>query len=66
MDFGRHARVFDRANINKAKVLALSMELAPEEQARLEAAGTLVELEELAREIGDELVALTAIAIGLN
>lgn len=38
----------------KAKVLALSVELAREEQARLGAAGTLVELEELACEIGDE------------
>jgi len=38
----------------KAKVLALSMELAREEQARLGAAGTLFELEELACEIGDE------------
>ena len=38
----------------KAKVLAMSMELAREEQARLQAAGTMVELEELACEIGDE------------
>ena len=38
----------------KTKVLALSMELAREEQARLGAAGTLLELEELACEIGDE------------
>jgi uncharacterized protein with PIN domain len=32
----------------------MSMELAREEQARLRAAGTMVELEELACEIGDE------------
>lgn len=38
----------------KAKVLAMTMELAREEQARLRAAGTMVELEELACEIGDE------------
>jgi len=50
----------------KARVLVLSTELAPEEQARLGAAGTLVEMEELACEIGDGLVPLTAIAIGLN
>ena len=39
----------------KAKVRSLSMELALEEQARLRAAGTMVELEELACEIGDEI-----------
>jgi len=39
----------------KAKVKAVSMELAGEEQARLSAAGTMVELEELACEIGDEI-----------
>ncbi len=38
----------------KAKVKALTMELAREEQARLRAAGTMIELEELACEIGDE------------
>jgi len=38
----------------KAKVLSMSIELAREEQARLGAAGTMVELEELACEIGDE------------
>jgi len=38
----------------KAKVLALTKELAREEQARLRAAGTMIELEELACEIGDE------------
>jgi len=38
----------------KAKVKALTRELAREEQARLRAAGTMVELEELACEIGDE------------
>lgn len=37
-----------------AKVRSLAMELAREEQARLRAAGTMVELEELACEIGDE------------
>ncbi len=39
----------------KAKVFAMTMELAREEHARLQAAETLVELEELACEIGDEL-----------
>ncbi len=39
----------------KAKVRSLSMELALEEQARLRAAGTMVDLEELACEIGDEI-----------
>lgn len=38
----------------QAKVRAMTMELAREEQARLRAAGTMVELEELACEIGDE------------
>jgi len=38
----------------KAKVLALSLDLARDELARLGAAGTMVELEELACEIGDE------------
>ena len=38
----------------KAKVKALTMELAREEQARLRGAGTMIELEELACEIGDE------------
>jgi len=38
----------------QAKVKALTKELAHEEQARLRAAGTMVELEELACEIGDE------------
>ena len=38
----------------KSKILAMSLELAREEQARLRAAGTMVELEELACEIGDE------------
>jgi hypothetical protein len=38
----------------KAKVRAMSMELAREEQTRLRAAGTMIELEELACEIGDE------------
>ena len=38
----------------KAKVKALTMELAHEEQARLRGAGTMIELEELACEIGDE------------
>jgi len=39
----------------KARVSALARELARDEQERLRAAGTLVELEELACEIGDEL-----------
>ncbi len=39
----------------KAKVKEFAMGLAGEEQARLRAAGTLIELEELACEIGDEL-----------
>jgi hypothetical protein len=39
----------------KAKVTSLSMELALEEQARLRAAGTMVDSEELACEIGDEI-----------
>ena len=38
----------------KSKIMAMSMELAVEEQARLRAAGTMIELEELACEIGDE------------
>ncbi len=38
----------------KSKVKAIVQELAIEEQARLRAAGTMVELEELACEIGDE------------
>lgn len=38
----------------KAKVRVLTRELAREEQARLQAAGTMIELEELACEIGDE------------
>ena len=38
----------------QAKVKAMTMELAREEQARSRAAGTMVELEELACEIGDE------------
>ena len=38
----------------KAKVKALTKELAREEQAKLRAAGTMIELEELACEIGDE------------
>jgi len=37
----------------KAKVKALTLELAREEQARLRGAGTMIELEELACEIGD-------------
>jgi hypothetical protein len=37
-----------------ARVRELTIELAREEQARLRAAGTMVELEELACEIGDE------------
>ena len=47
----------------KAKVTALSMGLAREEQARLRAAGTMIELEELACEIGDEI---TVQLIGLE
>ena len=39
----------------KAKVKALTRELAREERMRLRAAGTMIELEELACEIGDEL-----------
>lgn len=39
----------------KAKVKALTMELARAEQARLRGAGTMMELEELACEIGDEI-----------
>jgi hypothetical protein len=39
----------------KSKIRSLSMELAFEEQARLRAAGTMVDLEELACEIGDEI-----------
>jgi hypothetical protein len=38
----------------KSKVKAMVQELAREEQARLRAAGTMIELEELACEIGDE------------
>jgi len=38
----------------KSKVKAMVQELAIEEQARLRAAGTMIELEELACEIGDE------------
>lgn len=38
----------------QAKVKAMTMQLAREEQARLRAAGAWVELEELACEIGDE------------
>ena len=47
----------------KAKVTALSMGLAREEQARLRAVGTMIELEELACEIGDEI---TVQLIGLE
>jgi hypothetical protein len=39
----------------RAKVKALTMELALGEQARLRGAGTMIELEELACEIGDEI-----------
>jgi hypothetical protein len=39
----------------RAKVKTLTMELARGEQARLRGAGTMIELEELACEIGDEI-----------
>ena len=41
----------------KSKVSGLARELAKQERARLRAAGTFIELEELACEIGDELTA---------